>query len=190
MLKLFLRKSYNTQRLNIVADERNLTIKNILFELNQSNFLNQIVSIYLPIKHKNEIDTTEIIALIKSKGGSVVVPKANFQTMEMKHYRLNDHLLLETNKFGIPEPKNGELVPNNLINAVIIPLLIFDCFGHRVGYGKGFYDQFLAECNPSVLKIGLCDFSPVEKITDLLSTDIALDLCITPTKLYTFQKDA
>ena len=46
----------------------------------------------------------------------------------------------------------------------------------------------LQECNPSTLKIGLCDFEPVDHITDVNNQDIALDFCITPKKTYSFDK--
>ena len=65
-------------------------------------------------------------------------------------------------------------------------LLTFDEKGNRVGYGKGFYDKFLAECKPEILKIGVSFFEPENIIPDVLNTDIQLDLCITPTKVYNF----
>ena len=67
-----------------------------------------------------------------------------------------------------------------------MPLLAFDEKGNRVGYGKGFYDKFLAECKPEVLKIGLSFFESEKMISDVLNTDIQLDLCVTPTKVYNF----
>ena len=69
---------------------------------------------------------------------------------------------------------------------VFVPLLAFDEKGNRVGYGKGFYDKFLAECKPEILKIGVSFFEPENIIPDVLNTDIQLDLCITPTKVYNF----
>ncbi len=69
---------------------------------------------------------------------------------------------------------------------VFVPLLAFDEKGHRVGYGKGFYDKFLSECKPEVLKIGLSFFESETLISDVLTTDIQLDLCVTPSKIYNF----
>jgi 5-formyltetrahydrofolate cyclo-ligase len=94
---------------------------------------------------------------------------------------------LGRNKYDIPEPIHGKIVPALEIDAVFIPLLGFDVNGNRVGYGKGFYDRFLSECRPDVVKIGLSFFDPVEKINDLNKYDIPLDLCITPGKIWDFR---
>jgi 5-formyltetrahydrofolate cyclo-ligase len=64
--------------------------------------------------------------------------------------------------------------------------LACDRHGHRVGYGKGFYDKFLAQCRPETLKIGVSYFDPLLDpiLTD--PTDVALDYCITPTRVWRF----
>ena len=72
------------------------------------------------------------------------------------------------------------------IEVVFVPLLTFDRQGHRVGYGKGYYDRFLAQCYNSTLRIGLSFFDPVTKIEDVDAHDIALDFAITPREVYTF----
>ena len=67
-----------------------------------------------------------------------------------------------------------------------MPLLAFDKKGNRVGYGKGFYDQFLSKCHPETIKIGVSFFESETLFSDTLSTDIQLDYCVTPTKVYNF----
>ena len=69
---------------------------------------------------------------------------------------------------------------------VLVPLLAFDKLGHRVGYGKGYYDRFLAKCPPNCLRIGLSLFDPVERIDDVVPTDIRLNSCLTPVHTYVF----
>jgi 5-formyltetrahydrofolate cyclo-ligase len=63
---------------------------------------------------------------------------------------------------------------------VLIPLLAFDKAGHRVGYGKGFYDRFLADCRPDVQKVGLSLELPIESITDPNPFDVPLDAVVMP----------
>jgi 5-formyltetrahydrofolate cyclo-ligase len=63
---------------------------------------------------------------------------------------------------------------------VVVPLLSFDKRGHRVGYGKGFYDRFLSECSRDCIKIGLSFFAPVEVIDDVNRHDVTLDLFVMP----------
>jgi 5-formyltetrahydrofolate cyclo-ligase len=68
---------------------------------------------------------------------------------------------------------------------VIVPLLAFDKKGYRVGYGKGFYDRFLA--NIETQKVGLSFFEPIEEINDVHLNDIRLDQCITPNGIINFK---
>jgi 5-formyltetrahydrofolate cyclo-ligase len=90
---------------------------------------------------------------------------------------------LQKNLYNILEPKEGALYDGE-VDLVLVPLLAFDEQGYRVGYGKGFYDRFLA--NLHTRTIGLSFFGPVTKIHDLHEKDIKLDMCITPDKIYNF----
>jgi len=55
-----------------------------------------------------------------------------------------------------------------------------------VGYGKGFYDDFLKNCSKDTLKIGLSFFEAEAVIEDIESHDMPLDYCVTPKKIYAF----
>jgi 5-formyltetrahydrofolate cyclo-ligase len=104
----------------------------------------------------------------------------------MTHYLLTDSTTIKKNTWNIPEPINGIPIVTKQIDVVFVPLLAFDDSGHRVGYGKGFYDKFLANCKPEVIKIGLSFFKSIEKIVDVFENDIKLDYCVTPDKIYRF----
>ncbi|MFT7351177.1 MAG: 5-formyltetrahydrofolate cyclo-ligase [Flavobacterium sp.] len=90
----------------------------------------------------------------------------------------------------MPEPINNENelieINSTKIDVVFVPLLAFDLQGNRVGYGKGFYDKFLANCKPTTIKIGISFFEAEEKISDVFAKDVKLDYCITPEKVYSF----
>ena len=109
------------------------------------------------------------------------------QTNEIENYLFNEKNLIE-NAWGILEPsgENQEKILPEQIDLVIIPLLIFDKKGNRVGYGKGFYDRFLQQCKPETIKIGLCLEEAIEEIEDINEFDIKMDLCIIPNKIYRF----
>jgi 5-formyltetrahydrofolate cyclo-ligase len=65
--------------------------------------------------------------------------------------------------------------------------LTLDKRGHRVGYGKGYYDRFLSKCSPRCRFIGLSHFDNLEGIiSDITSSDIKLNGCVTPNKVYRF----
>ena len=89
-------------------------------------------------------------------------------------------------KWGIPEPTSGEIWQPETIDLVLVPMLIADKKGNRVGYGGGYYDRFLQRTKPEVLKVGICFFDPVESITDTAQFDVPLSCCITPQGLYEF----
>ena len=72
-----------------------------------------------------------------------------------------------------------------MIDMVFVPLLIFDKQGYRVGYGKGFYDKYLAQCRVDCLKVGFSYFEPIE-IEGTREFDVPLNLCITPNSIYVF----
>jgi 5-formyltetrahydrofolate cyclo-ligase len=69
---------------------------------------------------------------------------------------LTDNTKIKKNEHNIPV--DGIEVPSHKIEVVFVPLLAYDKQGQRVGYGKGFYDKFLAECSPATVKIGLSFF--------------------------------
>lgn len=141
---------------------------------------------FLPIKHHNEIDTWLIInTLQKDFATNIVIPKSH-EDGRMTHYLLTKETVFEENKWKIPEPISNLQFPVSQIDLVLIPLLCFDKRGYRVGYGKGYYDRFLTDCRPDVLKIGLSIFEPIEQIKDINAYDISLDFCITPNKIWSF----
>ena len=92
--------------------------------------------------------------------------------------------VLLVNKFGIPEPI--ETQKSFFPDVVLVPLLAFDNNKNRLGYGKGYYDRFLAQCPENTLKVGLSFFDPVSIIEDINRHDIALDHAVTPRGVYTF----
>ena len=104
----------------------------------------------------------------------------------LTHYLLTENTQLRKNTYGIPEPVEGLLVPENKLDVVFVPLLAFDKKGCRVGYGKGFYDRFLMKCRPDTIKIGLSIFDAVSEISDATQADVRLDYCVTPEEIYSF----
>ena len=143
---------------------------------------------FIPAKGKHEINPDPLADWLTfgNPGLLQVAPCIKKGTNELMHIVYNDETILAVNNWGIPEPQNGPEVNAEEIDMVLIPLLAFDRFGHRVGYGKGYYDRFLANCRPDCIKTGLSFFPAEEKITDTNTFDISMDFCITPDKIYEF----
>ncbi len=189
MTKKELRSIYLEKR-NLLTQEKNELISNQIKQQLFGSFIfdRQKISLFLPIKNKNELDTYGIWNDLVYSNCEVYVPRWNQESNTLTHYLFTDKVQLSINQYGIPEPITGQIIANKLLDVVLIPLLTFDKFGYRVGYGKGVYDRFLKECNENTLFIGLSQFDSVEIISDLDDFDIPLHYCITPNNVYQFEK--
>lgn len=187
MFKKELRSKYKALRKQLSEneiEEMSLAISNNLLKLNiwDKNYFH----VFLPIVEHQEVDTELILHLLSGKDKEILISKSNFETRIMTHYLLTDSTKIKKNEYGIPEPVDGIEVPSKKVEVVFVPLLAFDKKGHRVGYGKGFYDKFLSECNAETIKIGLSFFEAEDEIEDVFENDIRLDYCVTPKKIYVF----
>lgn len=146
------------------------------------------VHTYLPSLKLGEPETAIIIKYLQFKNQfvKIVVPKIDIHSGEMVNYHFSESVELIKNKYGIEEPKDGEIIDETEIDMVLIPLLAFDKAGFRVGFGKGYYDKFLVRCRKDALKIGLSFFEPVEKIEDISGFDVPLTYCVTPNETFSF----
>ena len=142
--------------------------------------------LYLTIEEKKEVETEFILQILAGKDKEILVSKCVFESCGMTNYLLTDNTKFQKNQYNIYEPVDGIEVPNSKIEVVFVPLLAYDKLGNRVGYGKGFYDAFLAKCPEGIIKIGLSFFEPEEIIDEVFSSDIRLDYCVTPKTIHSF----
>jgi 5-formyltetrahydrofolate cyclo-ligase len=187
MLKKALRTKYKalrSQLSEIEMEEKSLAIANEILKL--PIWEKTYFHIFLPITEHKEVDTEFILHILSGKDKEIVVSKSDFETRNMTHFLLTDNTRIQKNEYNIPEPIDGLEVPATKIDVVFVPLLAFDKKGHRVGYGKGFYDKFLSECKPGTIKIGLSFFEPEELISDIFESDVILDYGVTPNVIYSF----
>lgn len=187
MLKQALRKKYKLLRNQLSQeqiDDLSLDISNQLLQLPiwNKDFYHLFLSI---IEHK-EVNTEYILNILAGKDKNIVLSKSDFITGIMTNYLLTDNTKIIKNNWNIPEPVDGIEIKNHKIEVVVVPLLAFDKQGHRVGYGKGFYDTFLKSCRSETIKIGLSFFEAETEITGVFESDIKLDYCVTPNKIYSF----
>jgi len=190
MTKKELRSKYKKLRNDLSFDEiedLSLEIANEALKLPIWNLENYHV--FLTIHEHKEVQTDYLLHILNGKDKNVIVSKSDFETRIMNHVLLTDNVTIKKNEWNIPEPQNGFSVAAEQIDVVFVPLLAYDVFGNRVGYGKGFYDKFLSQCKPNVVKIGLSFFDAEPIIEDAFELDIRLDYCITPTKTYQFPQE-
>ena len=186
MTKSELRTKYKKLRARLSSnevEELSLQIANKVLELPiwEATYYH----IFLPIIERHEVNTEYLLHILQGKDKSIIVPKANFKTGELSHILLQENTSLSIVNYGIPEPVSGIEVSTEQVDVVFVPLLAFDKKGNRIGYGKGFYDRFLAKCNQNSIFVGLSFFEAEDEIINEFK-DIPLHFCVTPQNLYSF----
>ena len=187
MDKKELRKKYKALRQTLSEKEiedKSLAIANQLIQMKIWDKL--YYHLFLTIADQKEIDTEFILQVLAGKDKEIVISKCEFSTLGMIHYLLTDNTKIKKNSYNVPEPIDGIEVPDAKIDVVFVPLLAYDKAGNRVGYGKGFYDNFLSKCKPETIKIGLSFFPPEEIINGISENDVKLDYCVTPEMVLQF----
>lgn len=186
MEKSTLRKIYKEKRKQFSPNEIKQLSEDITKNFQQYFDITNVqnIHIFLPIQTLNEVDTWHLIQYFWDNEKNVFAPKIHNDTMQS--HQLTPKTLLEKNQWNILEPNNSPS-PNIHFDIVITPLLYCDNQGNRIGYGKGFYDDFFRKINSDVIKVGVNFFSPYEEITDVSAIDIPLDYLITPTEVLSFE---
>ena len=96
----------------------------------------------------DEIDVNPIAEAALAKGKRVFFPKCNTEDHTMNYHEVKSLDELKSDAYGLLEPpeSNPMYIPSPAGTAVcLIPGLVFDIHGFRVGYGKGFYDRYLSD---------------------------------------------
>lgn len=183
-----LRKIFLAKRLALSEHEHHTLSSKIsdlffhTFELSKINHLH----IFIPIKSKQEPNTWIIIERIRKDFPHIRLVIPRVKRDEMESILFESDLQLEKTKWGMMEPKQGLNVSPADIDLVIVPLLTVDQQGHRIGYGKGYYDRFLKLCRPDCIKVGVSFFEPEEAIKEKSTEDVLLNGCLTPSRYVGF----
>ena len=189
MVKKEIRKLFKDKRLGLSEAQR-MKLDDLMliqFQSVELPFLQSVLS-YWPIDENNEPNTHLFTGYLKFRNPEIKVcyPVSDFANMTMEAVATDIDTPFEKKQLNIHEPNEGVPVAVTEIELVFVPLLAFDKNGYRVGYGKGFYDKYLAQCNDDCIKAGFCYFDPVDAIDDRNEFDVPLDLCITPGNVYVF----
>ncbi|MDE3270223.1 MAG: 5-formyltetrahydrofolate cyclo-ligase [Pseudomonadota bacterium] len=99
-----------------------------------------------------EPDLRNLVAFFRTQGIVVALPVVHGRAMHFKTWEADDQL--GSNSFNIKEPSNGKVCTVDQQTLVFTPCLALDLSGHRLGFGRGYYDRFLAAHN--VISIGVC----------------------------------
>lgn len=149
-----------------------------------SKFLNSVSyrhaqTVLCYLSTPNEISTKQIINTALSDGKKVALPRCNVSDCTMNFHYITSIDQVEKTESGLWEPYADLPVfsPDSSLALCIIPAVVFDRSGYRIGYGKGYYDRFLNKFSGSKIGLIYSDF-----IVDKLPKgryDCAVDVLIT-----------
>lgn len=189
MNKEELRKYYIQKRAALTVAEKLKADDLLLIQFQLLDIdIPSLIMTYAPLEKMNEFDPQLITDYCYFKNPDQVLfyPVIHPTAPVMLSVIVNDDTEFALNKYGIPEPVNATPMFPEEIDLVIVPLLACSVKGHRVGYGKGYYDRFLKKCKNDVIKIGFSYFEPEPAIEGTDRYDVKLDYCITPERIYSF----
>lgn len=147
------------------------------------------------ISHNNEFPTGKLLDLIQRYDKPLFLPvleDGGEPRLRFIQYSQNTHL--KKNRFGIPEPQQGTILPVHRLDLVITPLLGFDHQGNRLGMGGGYYDRTFAFLNKSrrikhPFLLGLAFDAQQVDALDAQPWDIPLDGILTESGLHYFERN-
>lgn len=153
--KIELREQCRNRRKNIDPDtkkEMDFQIAERVKRLYQYRSA-KVVMVY--VSTSIEIDTFRIIENALKDGKQIAVPRCIPQTRQMEFHYITSIDQLTPGCFSVLEPPEDFPVVSDFSGALmLVPGFMFDCFGYRLGYGKGYYDRYMSRYNGAA--VGLC----------------------------------
>ena len=141
----------------------------------QTDLYRNAQSIYGYLSYNQEVRTEAILRRAMADGKRVAVPKVFGD--DMKFLWLDDLSLVAPGYYDIPEPLADGPEADDDLALVLMPGLAFDADGHRIGYGGGFYDRYLAAHHDHKL-VALCYGFQLLDHLDTEDHDIPVNLVI------------
>lgn len=185
--KKYIRNFFLRIRKNLSEEEVNCYSEMIFTVLKEENFLSyKSYHIFIPIVENKEVNTHFILHYLLKNKKKMYVPK--IVNNDIVSIEWNETTELVKNKWNIFEPYSTENQCKKTFDVIFIPMLACDKHGNRIGYGKGFYDRFLAT-QPFAKKIGLCFFDELNDVFETNAFDIKLDYLATPLRIVSFTEN-
>ncbi|MDR5659361.1 5-formyltetrahydrofolate cyclo-ligase [Serpentinicella sp. ANB-PHB4] len=157
-MKQDLRQMMMKKRDTITEDELIEKSKNIFETLVNNDLFKGAKNIMLYVSFKSEVLTTPIIEYLLERNINVYIPVTVPKNRSLIVSKLNNiEEDLELSTFGVLEPKKDTLRPIDpeILDLILVPGLVFDKRGYRIGYGAGYYDRFLASLKKDTPTISL-----------------------------------
>lgn len=145
--------------------------------------------------YRSEVRSIPLLARCLMMGKTVSVPLSQPQQAQMEAVVITDLIHdLSPGYLGIPEPlpsvaRDRILLPAS-IDVAVIPGVVFDRCGHRLGYGMGFYDRFLALAAPQAIRIGLAFSCQLVDRIPVQPHDVPMDMVLTEREVLSWSRSS
>lgn len=181
--KHFLRKQMKARLYDIDDDTYEKMCTDIAIRLMDLPIWQDAKTIGTTVSRRREINTTPLIQKAWKQGKAVAVPKADPQVKAMDFRKIHSYQDVETAYAGIQEPieELTESVSNDDIDLLMVPGLLFDRQGYRIGFGGGYYDRYLIAYNKAAVSLAL-DMQVIDSVPKE-SFDRPVDFVVTETKV-------
>jgi 5-formyltetrahydrofolate cyclo-ligase len=185
MPKRSIRARFLAERRSLPQDRRDKLSKQIQKKFLRSELFAEAKSLALYSAIHNEV-LTDMVGMSALKAGKrVAYPRIAGEDLEFVEIASLDSLA--PGSFTVPEPVAGNSVPPASLDLVVVPGIVFDRAGHRLGYGRGYYDKALEECRPDCEKVGFAyDFQVVDTLPIMEEHDRTLSVLMTEQRTLNF----
>ena len=174
-----LRERVLTLRSNMEVEDWRVKSDQIISSLKKTDIYKaaKTTHVYISMNERFEVCTDKLIEDLLDSDKRVVVPITNFDSLTLSHSEITSISDLKKNKWGVSEPAEISPVKVSELDLIIVPMVAADRSRNRLGYGKGFYDRFLAQAGAK--KVGLIfdaflfDEIPTEEFDEKLDVIIS-----------------
>ncbi len=127
-----------------------------------------------------EFPTDRIHRELFTAGAHLCIPSYSRDEKEYSWAPFSPMDELAPGYMGIPEPVNPRVADAANIDVALVPGLVFDVCGGRIGYGGGVYDRLLPKLRAGILRIGLAyDFQVQSEALPQEAHDLPMDYIVT-----------
>lgn len=126
------------------SEERQVQVELILSKLFQSSIWKEAKSIGVTMATPFEFPTSSVIEAAHGSEKRIAVPKS-LPKGEMVFHWIDPDTVFYTTRFGVDEPDVEALAKPDELDLLIVPALVFNRAGYRIGFGGGYYDRYLAD---------------------------------------------
>ena len=176
--KQSIRDEVKQQRREMSAEEKTALDFGVLANVKKMREYQRCTTVFVYVSTPIEVDTRRIIEMAWADNKRVAVPRCIPETRQMTFHYINSCDDLSPGTFSVLEPSPDAPIADDYDKSImLVPALIIDKYGYRLGYGKGYYDRYISKY--SGLTVGLCYLNNIKNRLFHGRFDKKLDYIIT-----------